>query len=182
MIPRLAGAALSPDQVTNLEFVGAGLVVLAVFLIAARFIAQFLAGQLHRRNVRTDMVVLSRRVVYVIVIGFGILGAFALAFQTANVTLVGILVATVVAALGVQDVLRDYVSGYYLLLERHIRVGDRIEFDTHGGTVTEVRLRVTLLRSEAGDLIVVPNSELFTKPVTIFAKRETEAAKPVPPE
>jgi small-conductance mechanosensitive channel len=69
------------------------------------------------------------------------------------------------------------VSGYYLLLERNIKVGDRISLERGSGTVSEVRLRVTLLRSEAGDVVVVPNSELFTHPVTIHAK---QAAKPAP--
>jgi len=39
----------------------------------------------------------------------------------------------------VQDLLKDYVSGYYVLLERHIRVGDRISMDGVGsGTVTGI--------------------------------------------
>jgi small conductance mechanosensitive channel len=95
--------------------------------------------------------------------------------QSANVTLFGLLLATIVAALGVQQLLQDYVSGYYVLLERHIRVGDRITFDSQSGTVSDVRLRVTLIKSDEGDLIVVPNSELFTKPVTVHTKRPAEA-------
>jgi small conductance mechanosensitive channel len=180
----LAMGFLTQDQIQHLEYVGAGLVVLVVFVVASRFIAQLISGQLHRRNVRTDMVVLSRRVVYVVVIGFGLLGAFDLAFQTANVTLVGILIATVVAALGVQQLLQDYVSGYYVLLERHIRVGDRIGVDDKVGIVGEVKLRVTLLRSDRGDLIVVPNSELFSKAVTVYTKEspEAHAAKPEVPK
>jgi small conductance mechanosensitive channel len=183
MTPRLVGS-LNPDQAQHLVFIAAGLFVLIVFVVASRFIAQLIGAQLHSRNVRSDLVVLSRRVVYVVVIGFGILGAFDLAFQTANVTLVGILIATVVAALGVQELLQDYVSGYYVLLERHIRVGDRIGFDDKVGTVGEVKLRVTLLRSDKGDLIVVPNSELFSKAVTVFTKESAEAhaAKPEVPK
>lgn len=173
--PQLVGS-LSAEDVTRLEYVGAGLVAFIVFLVAARVIAHFLGDQLHRRNVRADMVVLGRRVVYVVVIGFGVLAAFSFSLQTANVTLVGILLATVIAALGVQDLLRDYISGYYVLLERHIRIGDRISFDDQVGTVTDVRLRVTMLRSDSGDLMVIPNSELFNKPVTIFVKPATDAA------
>ncbi|TMC07944.1 MAG: mechanosensitive ion channel [Chloroflexi bacterium] len=86
----------------------------------------------------------------------------------------------------VQELLQDYVSGYYILLERHIRVGDRIVLDGHTGDVVEVKLRVTLVRTEGGDLLVVPNSELFTKPVLVRAKgspeahaaKEAEGAKP----
>ena len=180
MIPLAGSFSLSSQDVNHLEFIGAGLVVFVVFLVGSRVLAQMLAGELHRRNVRGDMVVLFRRVVYVIVIGLGLFGAFGLAFQTANVTLFGILIATVIAALGVQDLLKDYVSGYYVLLERHIRVGDRIAFDDKAGTVTDVKLRVTLLNSEKGDMIVVPNSELFTKAVTIFARQQPPPAGSAP--
>jgi small-conductance mechanosensitive channel len=81
----------------------------------------------------------------------------------------------------VQDVLKDYVSGYYVLLERHIRVGDRISADVFDGTDTDVRLRVTLMRNDQGDVVVVPNSELFTKPITIHNRTPEEEAKQAPP-
>ena len=125
---------------------------------------------------------LGRRVATAAVIVFGILAALGFAVENANVPLFGLLLATIVAALGVQDLLRDYVSGYYILLERHVRVGDHITFDGQSGTVTDVRLRVTLLKADDGDVIVVPNSELFTKPVTITASPPPdEAAKPANP-
>ena len=127
------------------------------------------------------MVVLGRRVATAVVIGLGILAALSLAVQSANVTLFGLLLATIVAALGVQDLLKDYVSGYYMLMERHVRVGDHITFDTHSGTVSEVRLRVTMLKADDGDVIVVPNSELFTKPVTIRTSPPPDAVKPTTP-
>lgn len=144
-----------------------GLAVLAVFIVASRFVSTFAGEQLRKRQVRGDVVVLGRRIATAAVILVGILAALGFAVENANVPLFGLLLATVVAALGVQDVLKDYVSGYYMLLERHIRVGDYITFDSQSGTVSEVRLRVTILKADDGDVIVVPNSELFTKPVTI---------------
>jgi len=116
----------------------------------------------------------------VLVIVVGIFAAFGFALQSANVTLLGILLATLVAALGVQDLLKDYVSGYYVLLERHIRVGDHISLEDSSGTVTDVRLRVTLMKSDDGDLVVVPNSELFNHSVTV-RNRKPDEAKPAPP-
>jgi small-conductance mechanosensitive channel len=156
-------------------FVVVGLIVLAAFLVASRLIARFAGDELLKRHVRPDIVVLSRRIVTFVVIGLGLFAALAFAFESANVALAGLVLATILAALGVQDLLKDYVSGYYMLLERHIRVGDRISFDTHKGTVSEVRLRVTLLKSEEGDQIIVPNSELFTKPVTIRTSAPDDA-------
>ncbi|HYL08310.1 MAG TPA: mechanosensitive ion channel domain-containing protein [Candidatus Udaeobacter sp.] len=152
-----------------------GLVVLAVFLVASRLIARFAGEELVKRHVRPETVALTRRIVTFVVIGLGIFAALAFAFESANVALAGLVLATILAALGVQDLLKDYVSGYYMLLERHIRAGDRIEFDGHQGTVLDVRLRVTMLKSEHGDQIIVPNSELFTKPVTILTSPPDDA-------
>ena len=157
--------------------------VTVVLLVATYFVARLLAGFVAERvrRRRGDLAVITRRVVYAGVIAIGIFFALGWAAQNSNVTLFGLLLATVVAALGVQQLLQDYVSGYYVLLERHIRIGDRITFDGHTGTITAVRLRVTLIKSDDGNLIVVPNSELFTKSVTVHDRTPVEA-KTAPPE
>src|SRR5256885_6280142 len=160
--------------------IGVGVGVLLAAIVAARLVARFVGEKVRERQMRNDMVVVTRRVVTAAVIVLGLFAALGFAVQSANVTLFGLLLATVVAALGVQELLQDYVSGYYVLLERHIRVGDRITFNGNAGTVTEVRLRVTLLKSDEGDLIVVPNSELFTKPVTVH-KSPARESTPAPP-
>lgn len=169
------------DTYTTVIFIGLGVVVFAIFVLASRPVSAVVAQQLRNRQVTADMIVVVRRVVTVVVIGIGLIAALGIAIESANVALFGLVLATIIAALGVQDVLRDYVSGYYVLLERHIRVGDRISMDTFGGTVTDVRLRVTLLRSETGDVIVVPNSELFTKPVIVHGVTPEEEARKAPP-
>ena len=162
-------------------FVVVGLAVLVGVIIVARIAAHMVGEQMRQRSVRGDLVVLGRRVVTAFVIVLGIFLALGFAVQNASVPLFGLLVATIVAALGVQDLLKDYVSGYYVLLEHHIRVGDRITFESNTGTVTDVRLRVTLLRSDEGDVIIVPNSELFTKPVRIHGVTPENEAKKAPP-
>jgi small-conductance mechanosensitive channel len=177
--PPLAALSLTPSQTTNVIFVVVGVLVLLVFVIGSRVIARFAAAQLRARQVRSEVVVIARRAVYVIVLAIGIFAAFGFALQNQNIGLLGILLATLVAALGVQDLLKDYVSGYYVLLERHIRVGDHIRVDDLSGVVSDVRLRVTLLKSDSGDLVVIPNSELFGKPVTI--RSPANGTKPEPP-
>jgi small-conductance mechanosensitive channel len=154
-------------------------------VIGSRVVSTTVVAALRRRNVRSDMVQVGGRVVAFFLIAIGIFFAIGFAFQSQNLTLAGILLATIVASFGVQDLLRDYVSGYYVLLERHMRVGDRITLEGAGsGTVTEVKLRVTLLKTDAGDLLVVPNSELFNKAVTVHVPAVERAAetKPAPPE
>jgi small conductance mechanosensitive channel len=170
---------------TNLEYIVVAVIVFIVFAIGSRVVSTTVVAALRRRNVRADMVQVGGRVVAIFLIGIGIFFAVGFAFQSQNLTLAGILLATIIASFGVQDLLKDYVSGYYVLLERHMRVGDRITLEGVGsGTVTDVRLRVTLLKNDAGDLLVVPNSELFNKAVTVHVKAAERAAetKPTPPE
>lgn len=174
MILAASGGIVVSDP-SALVFVVVGLIVFIGFVLASRPISRFAADQLVRRHVRADMIVVGRRVVTFLVILVGLFAALAFALESANVALFGLVLATIVAALGVQDLLKDYVSGYYVLLERHIRVGDHITMDPLSGTVTEVKLRVTLLKSDSGDLIVLPNSELFSKAVTVQNRPAPEA-------
>ena len=170
---------------TNLAYIVVAVIVFLVFLIGSRVVSTVVVAALKRRNIRSDMVQVGGRVVAFFLIGVGLSFAIGFAFQSQNLTLAGILLATIIASFGVQDLLKDYVSGYYVLLERHIRVGDRITLEGVGsGTVTDVRLRVTLLKTDSGDLVVVPNSELFNKAVTVHVRAAERAAetKPTPPE
>ena len=184
--PPLAVLSFVSDQ--NLVYAVAGLVVFLLFVVGARFVSNRMVAALRRRNVHADVVQIGGRVATVVLIGLGLFFAIGFAFQSQNFTIAGILLATIVASFGVQDVLKDYVSGYYVLLERHIRVGDRISMDAVGsGTVTDIKLRVTLLKTDDGDLVVVPNAELFNKSVTVHVKAveraaETASAKSAPPE
>jgi small conductance mechanosensitive channel len=173
---------------TNLEYIAVGVIVFLVFVVGSRFISNLVVGALRRRNMRSDMVQIGGRVVTVLLIVLGIWFALGFAFQSQNFTLAGILLATIVASFGVQDLLKDYVSGYYVLLERHIRVGDRISMEGVGsGTVSEIKLRVALLKTDAGDLLVIPNSELFNKAVIVHVRAvervaDTKSeASPAPP-
>ena len=68
-----------------------------------------------------------------------------------------------------------------------MRVGDRISMEgVVSGTVEQIKLRVTLLKTETGDLVVVPNSELFNKAVLVHVHASERVAEtsssPKPPE
>ena len=180
---------MSPSDIANspLLFILLAVVVFVVFVVAARFFAQQVAEALRKRGLRENVVITGSRVITVVLIVVGAIFAIGIAVRSDNVTILGIVAAVIITSIGAQDVLKDYVSGYYLLLERNIKVGDRISLERGSGTVSEVRLRVTLLRSESGDVVVVPNSELFTRPVTIHARAGApaedvgEGIKPAPP-
>jgi small-conductance mechanosensitive channel len=70
--------------------------------------------------------------------------------------------ATFGISLALQDVGRSFVNGVYLLIERPFRIGDRVRIGAAEGRVEEVGVRLTTLRTEAGDRISVPNTVVFS--------------------
>jgi small-conductance mechanosensitive channel len=146
---------------------GQGLLVFLVFWLGAKLLRDFIARLLQRRGARPDVILLATRVVYIGLIALGLSAFVGIALKSENVAITGFLAAAIVASLGVQDILRNYISGFYLLLERHVKVGDVIEHGGKTGVVTDVRLRVTFLREDDGALVMIPNALLFNDAVVI---------------
>lgn len=81
---------------------------------------------------------------------------------------------------GAQPLVRDVITGIFLLFEGLIAVGDVVEVDGHQGAVEAVGLRVTKLRAFDGSLHVIPNGQLaaFTNRSRGWARAVVEIALP----
>lgn len=66
---------------------------------------------------------------------------------------------------GLQKVASNYVSGFIILLDRSVRMGDMITVDNKYGQVAEMNTRYTLIRSQDGTESIVPNEMLITQTV-----------------
>jgi small-conductance mechanosensitive channel len=61
---------------------------------------------------------------------------------------------------GAQSLVKDLISGFFILLEDQIRVGDVVEVAGKSGLVENVNLKMTILRDLAGNVHFVPNGEI----------------------
>lgn len=61
---------------------------------------------------------------------------------------------------GAQSLVKDFFSGFFVLLEGQFSIGDVVEINGKTGTVESLNLRTTVLRSLNGDVHVVPNGEI----------------------
>ncbi len=61
---------------------------------------------------------------------------------------------------GAQNLVRDVITGFFILFENQFSVGDYVEVDGSGGIVEEMALRVTKVRDFTGDLHIVPNGAI----------------------
>ena len=121
--------------------------------------------------------------------------------KTANITtwIVGILLACVVAFPGLrlgdivatlglssvaigfafQDIFKNFLSGILILIQRPFRIDDQIIIGDYEGTVEQIDIRTTKLRTYGGERVLVPNSEVYTSAIvvkTAYSKRRTDLA------
>jgi small-conductance mechanosensitive channel len=66
---------------------------------------------------------------------------------------------------GLQKLAANYVSGFVILLERSIRIGDNVKVDGFEGRITDIKTRYTLVRAGNGRESIVPNESLITSRV-----------------
>lgn len=83
----------------------------------------------------------------------------------------GINIAPLVAGVGIlglgvgfasQALVRDYISGFFILFENQFNIGDLVEVAGKKGTVEELSLRTTILRDGEGKIHIIPNSQIST--------------------
>ncbi len=100
----------------------------------------------------------------VILASLGVSGSGLLTFLGAG---------TVALGLSLQDVLKNFFSGVFLLMERPFRVGDFIRVRDVEGEVQGIDVRTTLVRINDGSLVMIPNSLVFTEMLTNRSKSGT---------
>ena len=66
---------------------------------------------------------------------------------------------------GLQKIAANYVSGFVILAERSLRIGDMVKVDGFEGRITDIRTRYTVIRSLGGREAIVPNELLITQRV-----------------
>ncbi|HKA35239.1 MAG TPA: mechanosensitive ion channel domain-containing protein [Thermoanaerobaculia bacterium] len=72
---------------------------------------------------------------------------------------------------GLQDIAKNFIAGLIILIERPVKVGDRIEMDKVAGDVVEIRGRATVVRTNDDIYTIVPNSRFITDVVTNWSLR-----------
>ncbi len=76
--------------------------------------------------------------------------------------LTGAGIVGLVVSLGSQSLVKDIVSGFFIISDNEFNVGDRVKIANYEGEVDKITLRTTILRDEKGNLIYIPNSQITT--------------------
>jgi|SRR5690554_695756 len=66
----------------------------------------------------------------------------------------------VVFAVGSQNLVKDFVEGFFNVFENNISIGDYVEIDKTEGNITDIGLRTLKIRSFTGEIHIIPNSKI----------------------
>jgi small-conductance mechanosensitive channel len=158
-------STLGPHLASLALRVGASLLVFACMLGFGRLFERIIEVRLIHAHISRNLVLLAGRLAYFssLVVGGIVILALWSASIVLPVALVGAL--TVALTLALQDVLRNLVSGVYLLLEHPFVIGDHIMLTPYTGRIEDIQIRYTALRTEDNGRVLIPNSMLFTSAV-----------------
>lgn len=154
------------DTTISLIDVAAAIALFITILMLTRFFQRFLGDQILTRT-RLDVGIRHSLRASVGYIGIGIAAATAISTLGIDLSNVAIILGalSVGVGLGLQNVVNNFVSGLILLIERPIKVGDKITFGQHIGFVQRINLRSTEIETfDKGD-VIIPNSELLSRSV-----------------
>ena len=149
---------------TVLEITIAVLTLLIGFWFA-RWAERKMSSRLERREVDAGVVQLIRRLFYTLVIVVLVITTLDLL----NIPLTAFAFITGAVAIGVgfgaQNIINNFISGWILMWERPIRIGDFLELGEMRGTVETIKTRFTRVRRLDGVRLMVPNSQFLENTV-----------------
>lgn len=155
-------------KVSLRTMVEGALSVVAVMLITLWLSAAVERQVLTRMAPSSDPAALSLRKMAVNIIRTGLLAVGVLmALSAAGIPLTALGVfggaLGVGIGLGLQKLAANYVSGFVVLAERSVRIGDMVSVDGFEGRITDIKTRYTVIRALNGRESIVPNELLLTQ-------------------
>jgi small-conductance mechanosensitive channel len=134
-------------------------------VLFAHWLAKMVANRLIARQVDADIVHLVRRLFYIVVIV--ILTITTLDFINVPITAFAFISGAVAIGIGfgAQNIINNFISGWILMWERPIRIGDFLEVGEAKGTVEAINTRSTRVRRVDGVHMLIPNSYLLENTV-----------------
>ncbi|HEX7333921.1 MAG TPA: mechanosensitive ion channel domain-containing protein [Pyrinomonadaceae bacterium] len=159
-----------------------GVVVVMLTIFIARWSSALIERRMaNRRHIDAGLRYTICRLVKYVVIAVGSLVALKQAFAIDLTSIAVIFTALSVGiGFGLQYIAADIASGFILLFERPIRIGDRVSIGEDEGDVHSINLRTTIITTNDRIAIIVPNSKLVSQHVVNWSYGDPRARIAIP--
>ncbi|MGP5535103.1 mechanosensitive ion channel family protein [Psychrobacter celer] len=160
---------LASGFIERIPYFVAALIVLGVFWLLSIIFKKIVHKLLGSRSRHQNLVKVFQRVGGALIIFIGFMIAMVIAvpgFTPAK--LIGALgIGSVAIGFAFKDIFQNLLSGILLLLSEPFRIGDQIVSGDYEGTVEDIKIRATTIKTYDGRQVVIPNSDLYTSALTV---------------
>ena len=138
-------------------------IIVGVFL--TKWVVQLITKRLTNKKTDPNIIHLLQRILYVIAIA--IIAITTLDLINIPITAFAFLSGAIAIGFGfgAQNIINNFISGWILMWERPIRIGDFLEVEDAKGVVEEINTRSTRIRRVDGVHLLIPNSKLLENTV-----------------
>jgi small-conductance mechanosensitive channel len=151
------------ERSVTVKKVVVALIILIVGMILARIVTRSLSKRLPASRLDQS----SRAAIEKVLYYFALLFLVLFALRTVNIPLTVFTFLGGAVAIGIgfgaQNLINNFISGFILMMERPVKIGDLIEVDNNFGVIEGIGARCTQIRTGANVHILVPNSSFLEK-------------------
>ncbi len=146
------------------------LIILIAFFVIGKLVRKAVSQLLHKVTDNDTIIDLLETIVGVVVISIGVFIALGVLQLQGAVTslLAGAGIIGLALGFAFQDIAANFMSGIILSIRHPFGIGDMIEFQDYYGYVHKINLRCTIVRTTQGQLVYIPNKEVFNNAFTNY--------------
>ncbi len=148
-----------------------GAIVLVIGFFIAKRIKKFSNKLIKKVSDNITLNNLFSSIIYIFFIGITLFTVLSILHLNKAVLsiLAGAGVAGLAIALAFQDIAANFISGVFISFRKPMHVGDIVKLGDFMGKVEEINLRDTVLRTFQGQMVIIPNKEVFQNPIENFS-------------
>lgn len=166
----------------NLLMILQGFITILVTIFVAMWLSRLIENKLMRiENLDASTRVVLTKVLRVSMLFIAVL--IALSAVGLDLTLLSVFGGALGVGLGfgLQRIASNYVSGFILLIDKSIQIGDVVTIENHYGVIMDLRTRYLLLKKLDGTEVIIPNETMILHPVInhSFTDRNTRILLPI---
>ena len=155
--------------IERVPYLVAAIIVMLIFWLLSKVFKKVVIKLLGKQRNHQNLIKVFQRVGAALIFFIGFMIAMVVAipgFTPAK--LIGALgIGSVAIGFAFKDIFQNLLSGILLLLSEPFRIGDQIVSGSFEGTVEDIKIRATTIRTYDGRQVVIPNSDLYTSALTV---------------
>lgn len=160
---------LLTQVIERFPYIIAGIIVILVFWLISKLVKTIFLSASKRTHLDNRLRTLFSRLISVAVFVLGLFAALTVIIPglTFGSLIAGLGFTSFIVGFATKDILNNLLSGVLILWNQPFHIGDYLFVKGNEGTVEYIGVRATKLRKDDGELVLIPNGEMYTNALVI---------------